>query len=219
MAHKDFVTADWHFFHKGMNVSTSHWDRSEPPRDFPTLEEMNDCIIDNINAVVGRTDTLWNLGDVIFSRTGELPNLMSRIKCKDVRLILGNHDKNIKIHRINDAGKRVPNGKLGACFRDVRDKHKIKHNDIRIYLHHEPLHTWPGINIGFMHLFGHCHGNLPDRNLRCMDVGVDTNDYKPYLLDDVVETLSSRKFKNSPDIPKDHHSVTRRGLLCSIGDK
>lgn len=208
MAHKTFVTADWHFFHRGMNVSTSHWDRCEPPRDFPTLEDMNAAIIDNINAVVGRTDTLWNLGDVIFSRYSELPNLMSRIKCKDIRLIRGNHDKNIKIHNII-LGKRVPNGTMGFEFRDVRDKYNIKHNGVHIYFNHEPLHTWPGINKGFMHLFGHCHGNLPERNLRCMDVGVDTNDYKPYLLDDVVDMLSNIEFKNSPDIPQDHHAGDR----------
>ena len=201
-----WITSDWHFNHAGINKATSKWTKSKPTRDFPTLDDMNTHIIDNINALVKPGDTLWNLGDVIFGNVSTLPDLMKRINCKDVRLLPGNHDKAIKEHRINDAGRRVPNGKLGSCFSDVRSKHRLKVGDLRIYLLHEPMHTWPGINKGFMHLFGHCHGNLPERDLRCMDVGVDPNDYKPLLLDDVIERLKKVDVKNSPDVPADHHS-------------
>lgn len=200
-----FVTADWHFFHSGINKATSKWDKCNPSRDFPTIQDMNETIIDNINAVVRKNDTLWNLGDVIFGHYSDLPKLRSRIICCDIRLILGNHDKQIKEHRINDKGKRVPNGFLSSCFTDVRSKYSIRYKDQKIYLNHEPLHTWPGINHGYMHLFGHCHGNLPDRGLRCMDIGVDTNNFKPYLLDDVIDLLLVRSYKNCPDIPQDHH--------------
>ncbi len=207
MTHNIYVTADWHFFHKGINGPTSNWTDSTPQRDFKTVEEMNHHIIDRINMVVGPSDTLWNLGDVIFGRTKELSMLMGFIICKDVRLFLGNHDKSIKPHRINDAGQRVPNGRLGACFADVVHKKSLKIEDGRICLSHCPMHTWPGINKGFINLHGHCHGNLPDRGLRQMDVGVDTNDFKPYLLDDVVAHLLKRDYKYCPDIPQDHHSA------------
>ena len=185
-----WITSDWHFFHKGINKATSTWDRSNPIRNFSSLDEMHDCIIDNINAVVQPKDVLWNLGDVIFGENQQLFSLRKRIKCRDIRLVLGNHDvKQIKEHRINDSGKRVPGNRLGSCFSDVRWFYWIKYLGQKIYLFHCPMHTWPGINHGFMHLYAHCHGNLPDRNLRCMDVGIDTNNYKPYLLDDIIERM------------------------------
>lgn len=206
MTSKVWITADWHFNHVGINKSTSKWTKSTPSRDFPTIDDMNDRIIDNINAVVDRKDTLWNLGDVIFGRIRSLPKLRSRINCRDIRLILGNHDKSIKEHRINDAGKRVPGNELGKCFSDVRYYRSIKHFDKKIYLFHCPMHTWPGINRGIIQLHGHCHANLPDRGLRQMDVGVDTNDFKPYLLDDVVDMMLDRAYEDCPDIPQDHHA-------------
>jgi calcineurin-like phosphoesterase family protein len=204
--HRIFITADWHFFHKGINVSTSSWTRAKPSRNFPTLDDMHDCIIDNINAVVNRGDTLINLGDVIFGNVAQLPTLVNRIVCNDIRLILGNHDKAIKPHRINDKGKRVPNGKLGECFSDVRERGRVKHGEHRVYLLHEPMHTWPAINKGAIQLHGHCHGNLPDRGLRQMDVGVDANDMKPWLLDDIIDLMTKRNFEYCPDIPQDHHT-------------
>lgn len=217
MTSKVFVTADWHFNHRGLCRGTSHWTHvsQDQLRDFDSPTEMNEAIIDGINSVVGRKDLLWNLGDVIFGNTHKLPALRRKIACRDIRVILGNHDKNIKEHRINDSGKRVPNGELGECFSDVRSKYSIRHNDQKIYLLHEPMHTWPGINKGFMHLYGHCHGNLPDRGLRCMDVGVDTNNYKPWLLDDVIDILLAKQYDNCPDIPQDHHA---RSLSAKKGE-
>lgn len=54
---------------------------------------------------------------------------------------------------------------------------------------------------GSWHLYGHSHGNLPDDpNSLSFDVGVDTNNFKPYSLKDVERIMAGKTFK-----PIDHH--------------
>lgn len=208
MSQRIWVTSDWHFNHSNLLKGLSTWTSSLPPREFASTDDMNDAIIDNINAVVEPQDILWNLGDVIMGGVKDLPALRARIKCQNIHLILGNHDKAIKEHRINDAGKRVPGNKLGACFADVRwyKSIRIPGHEFKAYLFHCPMHTWPGINKGFLQIHGHCHGNLPDRKLRQADVGIDAHGFKPVLLDKLVADLMQRQLKDMLDIPKDHHS-------------
>lgn len=155
---------------------------------------MNQHMIQQVNDHVAPGDILYHLGDVIMGNVPDLFRIRKEIKVKTIHLILGNHDKAIK-------------GKYKRLFTSVKDYNRIRYAGEKIYLFHCPMHTWPGINKGHIQLHGHCHGNLPDRNLRQMDIGVDTNDYKPYLLDDVIDLMLKRTYKNSPDIPKDHHNA------------
>ena len=66
---KVFVTSDTHYGHKNICRGVTAWrlpDGSIPidqTRDFETMDEMNDAIINNINSVVGQDDVLIHLGD------------------------------------------------------------------------------------------------------------------------------------------------------------
>ena len=57
---------------------------------------------------------------------------------------------------------------------------------------HFPIHfEWDGSHRGSIHLHGHCHGKRTGmEKYRVCDVGVDTNELKPYLLDSLVQRLS-----------------------------
>ena len=62
-------------------------------RPFKDVEDMNLQIINNINRVVGKDDTLTFVGDISFTlKPEELRNLILKIKCKNLILIKGNHD-------------------------------------------------------------------------------------------------------------------------------
>lgn len=56
-----------------------------------TLEIHNQSIVNKINEYVNPTDTLWILGDVAFKSRDAL-NYVTKINCKNKRLVLGNHD-------------------------------------------------------------------------------------------------------------------------------
>jgi calcineurin-like phosphoesterase family protein len=55
---------------------------------------------------------------------------------------------------------------------------------------HYPLGSWNEIGKGAIQLYGHCHGSYEFNRGRQLDVGVDSNDFKPWLLDDLVENLA-----------------------------
>lgn len=56
-----------------------------------TLATHNEWVIDSINAKVGKHDTLYILGDVAFKSEEDL-NYVTKIRCRNKKLILGNHD-------------------------------------------------------------------------------------------------------------------------------
>lgn len=65
-------------------------------RPFKDVEEMNNTIINNINAVVRNenNDKLYFLGDLSHHiKPEETIKLLNRIKCRQKYLVIGNHDK------------------------------------------------------------------------------------------------------------------------------
>ena len=104
-------------------------------------------IIDNVNNVVRDTDTLYHLGDVIFGKTANLANIMSKFRCR-VILIRGNHD-----YKSRSFYER-------SGFYYVADSITIRH----ILLSHEPKNPLPdGIKVNVHGHFHTCqHRTLPD---------------------------------------------------------
>lgn len=194
---RTWITADTHFYHRNLIKSLSTWTSSMPTRDFSSVDHMNQTLLDNINSLVQPGDILYHLGDFSMGPNWTIPKMRELIKCKTVHLIFGNHDKVIESSRT-----------VQKLFTSTRQYHRIYHNNNKLYLFHCPMHTWPGINRGHIQLHGHCHGNLKSRGpIRQKDIGVDTNNFKPYLLDDVVDMMNAIPIGYLPDI--DHHTVKR----------
>ena len=138
---------------------------------------MDQVILDRINETVGVDDTLYILGDFTF-RGGKPIEYRSRIICKDVHLILGNHDKRTNYEVFRD-------GTISG-FASVQDVKEIIYCNQRIYLSHYAARVWPASHKGSYMLYGHSHSKLDheDRNSprKTLDVGVDntTNYNKPF---------------------------------------
>lgn len=148
-------------------------------------------MLSNLNDVVKENDILYHLGDFAFGEEDRYKYYRDRIKCRNIQFLCGNHDK-------------VQPYMLRYLFNWVGDYIEIKHNHEKIVMSHYAMLTWNKSHRGSYMLHGHSHGSLTyPYKQRIKDVGVDTNNFKPYLLDDVLKELSLIE-PYSPD-----HHITR----------
>ncbi len=171
-----FVTSDTHFNHKNICRGTSEWE-SGNTRPFDTLDDMNDCIIDNINSVVKADDTLFHLGDFAFGNKKLIPSLRDRIKCKTIHLIKGNHDR-VLIKYYSDS------------FTSINSYVEVRFKKVLFSMEHYPLGSWNEIGLGGINLYGHCHGGYNHNVGRQMDVGVDCNNFQPLSIELIYEYMT-----------------------------
>jgi calcineurin-like phosphoesterase family protein len=199
---KVFVTSDTHYGHKNICRGVTAWrlpDGSIPidqTRDFDTIEQMNESIISGINSVVGEDDVLIHLGDWSFGGFENIQKFRDRIVCKEIHLILGNHDHHIENNRED----------CQDFFASVNHYTKLMYKFETLVLMHYPIDSWDGLNKGHIHLHGHCH--LPQQKVfgkgRRMDVGIDGNMFfMPYELDNVIKIVKMREIRSNMD--GDHH--------------
>jgi calcineurin-like phosphoesterase family protein len=200
-----FFTSDTHYSHKNICRATTEWkDADNKTRNFKSLDHMNDTIVNNINGRVGENDILFHLGDWSFGGFEKIDELRDRIVCKNIHLILGNHDHHIEKNKaeIQTAFSSV-NHYLDL---EVYDSNLGKFAQNRFILMHYPIASWHDMNEGVMHLHGHVH--LPPHQTvgqgKSMDVGMDGHGMEVVSMRYVVNRL-----KNQPIdklcLPQDHH--------------
>lgn len=198
---KVWITSDTHFGHKNIVRGTTNWRTQdgqipiESTRDFQTIEQMNERLVYGINHFVGQEDTLIMLGDVSFGGFENIGLFLDRLVCKNIHLIIGNHDHHIENNR----------GNIQSLFLSVNHYLEVKINDRSFVLCHYPLQSWHGLNKGVIHLHGHVHlsENKKFGNGRRMDVGVDGNGMDPYNIDDIIKMMDKRPIGS--DMSGDHH--------------
>lgn len=84
MTNRTWITADEHFDHKKISEYTG--------RPFKTVDEMNETIITNHNAVVAPEDTIYILGDFALTKKKKMAYFVSRLNGYKI-LLVGNHDR------------------------------------------------------------------------------------------------------------------------------
>jgi calcineurin-like phosphoesterase family protein len=187
-----YFTSDTHYAHTNMCRGVSNWKGSNTTRDFKTLDEMNDAIVDRINSSVGEEDILYHLGDWSF---GGFPNIQifrDRLKCKKINLVLGNHDHHILNNKAN----------IRSLFNRIYEfGANISINKQPITLCHYAMRVWNLSHRGSIMLFGHSHGTLPRPPGKTMDVGADTNNLFPYHIDEIMDIMNKRSIEVI-----DHHN-------------
>lgn len=203
-----YFTSDTHYSHSNICRSTSRWPESDKTRDFETLEHMDNSIVDNINNVVGEDDHLFHLGDWSFGGFEKIREFRERIICKNVHIVLGNHDHHIDRDKegIREIFSSVNDYVFLTVVRQGPNPNKDKSTKDRFVLCHFPIASWNGLSDGVIHLHGHVHlpPNKKIADGRAMDVGMDGNYLVPYSLDEVIDLLKDRN-KRSLRLPNDHH--------------
>ena len=216
----DWITSDLHYNHKNIVRGISEWKDRSQCRNFNSLVEHNEALILGINNFVQEEDILYVLGDFCFGSIDSIWEFRKRLYCKTIHLILGNHDEHIEANRQIALPKEeharfyaldlFMDDMVGSSlytttrmlFESVSHYKEITIDKQKICMSHYSMRIWNKANKGAIMLYGHSHGSLPEEtNRRSMDVGVDTNHLKPYLLKDIIEKLNKR-----PIINVDHHS-------------
>jgi len=228
-----FATADSHYSHKNIVKGETSWNMeraSNSVRDFGTRYEMNTEIVGNINMIVNEDDWLIHLGDVSFGGIEQIWEFRKRLNVKNILLVRGNHDHHIfpdsKPIYIDNSDIEIAE-KLNIPWE--RTEHKsipyVLTQDLFTYvtvnpwvkiiypnmafnfdLFHRPMLSWEKMSVGWFHLFGHLHSSSEEKLKfpgKCMDVGIDGNDLKPYNLMDVVKILQAKPYGSF--LMNDHH--------------
>jgi calcineurin-like phosphoesterase family protein len=203
-----FFTSDTHYGHSNICSATTRWtDAESVTRKFSSLDRMNDELVFWINQRVGENDILFHLGDWSFGGFEKIAEFRNRINCKNIHLVLGNHDHHIANNKdnIQDLFASV-NHYVELDVRRPSEFAKGRMDKFNFVLMHYPIASWNKMNEGVMHLHGHVH--LPPHQRiaegRAMDVGVDGSRLEPISLNEVYSLLNNRPVKKLV-LPKDHH--------------
>lgn len=169
-----YFTSDLHLGHRGIITMRN--------RPFADVEEMNQTLIANFNAVVHKDDTVYILGDLAHHMQVEDVNkIIEKLNGRKI-LIKGNHDKQY------DA----------KLFEEIRDFKTVSLNGQSFSLMHYPMLSWPKSHHGSYMLHGHIHAdesyNLQNRveGILRYDVGVDANQYCPVSVNQILQFFERR---------------------------
>lgn len=201
-----FFTSDTHYSHSNICSATTNWSVGNGyARQFDSLEDMNQRLVDNINNMVGENDILIHLGDFSFGGFDKIEEFRSRILCKNIHLVLGNHDHHIE--RNKEGVQRIFSSVSQYLRLEVRRPiNKATTEKFTFVCMHYPIASWHDMNQGVIHLHGHVHlpSELRIAEGKAMDVGVDGNGLEPLSLDEILQLMEDRPIKKLA-LPKDHH--------------
>jgi len=168
-----FLCSDHHFGHA--NILTFTTSDGSRVRDFDSVEQMDETMVENHNRVVSAKDKVYFLGDVAFSK--KTLAILARLNGEKV-LIKGNHDQ----EKLTEYQK---------YFKDVRGSHQFSGLIFsHIPIHLDSLGRW-GANI-----HGHLHTNqvmingVPDP--KYLNVSMEQIAYTPISLEAAKLLIKNR---------------------------
>lgn len=174
MAEK-FITADLHLGHGAIIKHCN--------RPFKNYQEMDECLITNWNARVRDGDLVYIVGDAIWAREEYTYRKYMKALNGTKILIKGNHDNKNVLRKVKDV------------YAKVTTRERIKCGEHMIVADHFPLYHWDRSHFNAYHVHGHNHGNIKDiydNTGKILDVGVDTNNFYPYHIDEVLKIMETK---------------------------
>jgi calcineurin-like phosphoesterase family protein len=182
-----WVTSDLHFGHENII-------RLGKGRNFSTIKEHDDFLINNWNSVVKNEDLVYILGDIYLGVDGKyLENIFKQLN-GSIHVIAGNHDRKKEVAYLLNKN----------LIQSLRDYHELRYRstvDNRVYrfvMFHYPILEFNGaFKSGekspiYIHLYGHVH-NINDysefyksKGFKAYNVGVDVNNYTPVCLESII---------------------------------
>lgn len=188
---KTYFTSDQHFFHKRLLETYSN-------RPFPSVDAMNKALIQRFNAVVQPEDTVYMLGDFSWGNIHQTKEILAQLK-GNLHYIPGNHDKLMTKPAIKEYFKSFSQ----APYLEIKVEDPTLPHPQKIILSHYPILEWNSYFRGAWHLYGHCHGTVPDDNTkRCLDVGVDCWNFTPVEYQTIKHIMLN--VKKVPEPPEGH---------------
>jgi calcineurin-like phosphoesterase family protein len=170
-----WITADLHLGH---NSILRHCNRP-----FKDVKEMDECLITNWNARVKDGDLVYVVGDMVWPREEYTYRKYMKALNGTKILIKGNHDNTKVLKKVNGVYAKVTTREIIKCGEHI------------IVADHFPLYHWDRSHFNAYHVHGHNHGNIRDiydNTGKILDVGVDTNNFFPYHIDEVLEIMETK---------------------------
>ena len=203
-----FFTSDTHYAHSNICSATTKWEgASNMTREFNSLDHMNATLVNNINNMVGEEDILIHLGDWSFGGFEKVQEFRDRIVCKNIHLVLGNHDHHIERNKegVQELFSSVSQYLRLEVRRPVSKSMMDRYTFVCM---HYPIASHHDMNQGVIHLHGHVHlpPHLRIGKGKSLDVGVDGNGLEPISLDEILKLMKNQPIKKL-ELPKDHHEA------------
>ena len=163
-----WLISDTHFSHASM-IFTFKLANGEPARNFNSVEEMDELMIENWNACVKISDHVYHVGDVAMTQHA-LDTVMPRLHGHK-RLVRGNHDICKTKH-------------YARYFKEIYGVRVLD----QLIMSHYPIHP-ESLKEGWINVHGHTHMNhvrLPDmtRDTRYVNICVEQTGYRPITLEE-----------------------------------
>lgn len=162
-----YYIADCHFFHSALNEKMDK-------RGFPSVEEMNEYMINKWNDKVTRSDTVIVLGDFSLGKVPQTKEVLQRLNGK-ICLIRGNHDRFLDAADFDS-----------SVFEWVADYKEITDSQRKVVLCHYPIPFYngqyrlkkSGEPKTYM-LYGHVHETRDEDLMRDIIGRISSTQYTP----------------------------------------
>lgn len=163
-----YITSDQHLYHRNILKYQSN-------RNFNSVQEMNEQLIQRHNELVKKNNTIYMLGDLAFTGQDNIENVLKRLNGK-IYYIYGNHDKQLKKDRFSQ------------YFESRQNYLEVNIDGNNIVMFHYKISNWNRMHYGAYHFHGHSHDvTIPD--CRRFDIGVDGNDCYPWNIRELIKML------------------------------
>lgn len=169
-------------------------------RPFNNVQEMEALIVENINKKVKPDDVLFLVGDVCLGKKASWVRFLSALDCKNIILIIGNHDKwacipkDMVIAVLEVARLRM----YGKTF--LVSHYPYRCSPWRAFwkrLHPSVCSIKRPKDTGLWLLHGHTHqkDRLCDYHPRQLNVGVDANGFAPISGEEIISIIQRKENK------------------------
>jgi calcineurin-like phosphoesterase family protein len=204
-----WLTSDTHYGHANICRGTSKWSEGQT-RNFNTIDEMNEFIVKQINDNVKTDDYFLHGGDFSFGGFENIEIFRSRINCKNIIHVPGNHDQHIinNKNNVQDLFKFNLGRIANILIRIPQEDGRVK--KIPLVVSHYPLGSWEEIGSGMIHIHGHLHSKGENRfgYGRSFDFGFDGHpENRPYELFELLKLVGDRKIISNLTKQIDHHTT------------
>lgn len=152
-------------------------------RDFPSVEEMDEFMVQEHNKVVKPADKFYCLGDVAMSKK----HILTMLRCNGhKRLVRGNHD-------IFPLKYYVGDDKHPAVFEEVYGTRVFED----MILSHIPIHP-ESLKDRWTNVHGHVHSNVPALHfgVKYLNVSVEVTGFRPLAIEEVRQRIKDQKTEN-----------------------
>jgi calcineurin-like phosphoesterase family protein len=146
---------------------------------------MNEVLINNHNSLVKKEDTIIHIGDFCFGKPDDFESIVSRLNGTHY-IMDGSHDKSLRaFFETRPSSPLITSGKVSL----LPKLFEFTFNGEKIILCHYAMKKWWASHHGSFHFYGHSHGNDLEPLQNSRDIGVDTTNFFPVLIEDAIESV------------------------------